>query len=129
MLMPPVSRYMTPNPYAIGSRDTLAEARSMMQEHRIRHLPVVDEDRLVGIVSDRDLASCVTDDRVADAMTSDVATVNENAPLDEVVNLMDAGKFGSVVVTGKHGIEGIFTVTDAMRAFGEFLRRADAAER
>ncbi len=129
MWMPPVSRYMTPLPYTIGPRDTLAAARALMLEHQIRHLPVVDEDRLVGIISDRDLASIASDGRVADAMTSDVASVRENSPLDEVVNLMDAAKFGSVLILGDHGVVGIFTLLDALRAFAELLRRVEAGER
>ncbi|MEO8549509.1 MAG: CBS domain-containing protein, partial [Kofleriaceae bacterium] len=57
MLMPPVSRYMTSNPHRIGSHDRLDDARSLMTLHGIHHLPVVDDDCLVGIVSDRDLAA------------------------------------------------------------------------
>lgn len=127
--MPPVSRYMTSNPHRIGSHERLDAARSLMLQHGIHHLPVVEDDRLVGIVSDRDLAMMASDDRVGEAMTRDVATVTQAAGLDEVVNLMEAGKFGSVVITGDAGIEGIFTVTDVVRAFGDFLRRLDDEER
>lgn len=127
--MPPVSRYMTSNPHRIAPHDRLDDARSLMHRHDIHHLPVVDADRLVGIVSDRDLAAMAGDDRVRDAMTGDVATVASGAGLDEVLHLMEAGKFGSVVVTGHAGIEGIFTVTDAVRAFGDLLRRLDEQER
>jgi CBS domain-containing protein len=84
-------------------------------------LPVVDNDVLVGIVSDRDLPHHITDDRVAGVMTCDVATVTSGAPLDEVLTLMEAGRFGSVVVTGPHGVEGIFTLTDALHVFSQFL--------
>lgn len=120
-MIPPVSHYMTPNPYAVGSRDLLSDARSLMQLNRIHQLPVIDDDKLVGIVSDRDLPSCLTDDRVADVMTCDVATVTPGAPLDEVVTLMEAGRLGSVVVASEHGVEGIFTVTDALHVFAQFL--------
>lgn len=123
--MPPVSRYMTANPHRIGSHERLDAARSLMLQHAIHHLPVVDDDRLVGIVSDRDLALMGHDDRVREAMTRDVATVASGAGLDEVVNLMEAGNCGSVVITGHGGVEGIFTVTDVVRAFGDLLRRLD----
>lgn len=101
----------------------------MMRELGIHHLPVVDDDKLVGIISDRDLSTIVLDDTVADAMTNDVAAVTMNAPLDEVLDLMAAGRIGSVVITGSKGIEGIFTVTDALRAFSEFLGRVNQSER
>lgn len=119
--MPPVSEFMTPNPYAIGSNEDLATARSLMQINRIHHLPVVDDEVLVGILCDRDLLPYVSHDRVCDVMTRDVATVSSNASLGEVLNLMEAGRIGSVVIVGELGIEGIFTITDALRVFAQFL--------
>ena len=121
MLVPTVSQYMTHNPYAIGSSERVADARALMRSHRIHHLPVVDDNVLVGIVSEDDFAGAAADGRIGDAMTRDVATVTAGARLDEVVALMTAGRFGSVVITGEHGVEGIFTLCDALRAFGEFL--------
>jgi CBS domain-containing protein len=123
MLVPPVSRYMTHNPHAIGSHELLSAARALMTAQRIHHLPVVDGDRLVGILSEDDLGRGAAEDPIEGVMTRDVASVTASARLDEVVALMSAGRFGSVVVTGEHGVEGIFTLTDALRAFGEFLAR------
>jgi CBS domain-containing protein len=121
MVMPPVSEFMTPNPYAIASDQALSTARSLMQLNRIHHLPVVDNDKLVGIVCDRDLLPHGSGDRVGDVMTRDVATVSSSASLGEVLNLMEAGRIGSVVIAGELGIEGIFTITDALRVFAQFL--------
>jgi acetoin utilization protein AcuB len=121
MAMPPVSEFMTPNPYSVGPDEDLATAHSLMQLNRIHHLPVIDDDVLVGIVCDRDLLPYVSHDQVGNVMTRDVATVSSNAPLDEVLNLMEAGRIGSVVITGELGIEGIFTVTDALRVFAQLL--------
>jgi len=50
-----VEAIMTPNPATIGPRDSAQTALSMMQKHGFRHLPVVEEDRIIGIVSIRDL--------------------------------------------------------------------------
>ena len=50
-----VRELMTPNPIAVGSDTPVLEARRIMFKERIRHLMVVDEDRLVGIVTDRDI--------------------------------------------------------------------------
>ena len=121
MIVPTVSRYMTHNPYSIGSSELLSDAQTLMQAHSIHHLPVVDDDLLVGIISGDDLARDVTGDRISDAMTRDVASVSAGARLDEVIALMSAGRFGSVVITGEHGVEGIFTLSDALRAFAEIL--------
>ena len=128
MLMPPISRYMTPAPHAVAPNDTVLAARAVMGQYRIHHLPVVAEQALVGIVSDRDLHGA-SDDSVADAMSRQVASVATLAPLDEVVALMEAQRIGSVVVVGAAGVEGIFTLTDALRAFGDMLRRMERGER
>jgi acetoin utilization protein AcuB len=121
MVVPAVSQYMTHNPYAIGSREPLSDAHALMQAHHIHHLPVVDDGQLVGILSDEDVARGDRDDRTGDVMTRDVASVSASARLDEVVGLMSAGRFGSIVVTSERGVEGIFTLGDALRAFGEML--------
>ena len=52
-----VKDFMTPDPIAITPNDTLRRARQLMEEHRLRRFPVVEEGRLVGIVTDRDVRS------------------------------------------------------------------------
>jgi acetoin utilization protein AcuB len=129
MLMPSISRYMTRAPYVLAPKDKVSTARSVMREHGVHHLPVLDRNaKLVGIVSDRDLFG-VSEDLVRDAMNVDVAAVDVNASLDEVIALMQTGRITSVVVTGAQGVEGIFTATDAVRALGDVLTRADQGER
>jgi acetoin utilization protein AcuB len=125
MLMPPVSRYMTMHPFAIGPRDSLSSARRLMATQHVHHLPVIDHDRLVGILSDHDVYPVhpLHDIRVADTMTEVVLAVPPDAPLDEVLGQMEARACGSAVVIGARGIEGIFTTHDALRALGDLLRR------
>jgi CBS domain-containing protein len=50
-----VQRYMTPDPFTLPPGHSPSEAAQIMTERRFRHIPVVDDDRLVGIVSIRDL--------------------------------------------------------------------------
>lgn len=49
----PVSEWMTPNPHVIGPDVGWDEAVGMMDKHRVRHLPVIEDGRLIGIVSTR----------------------------------------------------------------------------
>ena len=103
-----------------------------MQTHLIRHLPVVDGDQLVGVLSDRDI------DVVAAVPGMDLARIEiarvmspalsawGETPLDEVSQLMTERKADCVVVRGGHGIEGIFTATDALQALTDLVRRATA---
>jgi CBS domain-containing protein len=130
MLIPPVSRYMTPAPRSVSPRDRLSSVRELMQIQKIRHLPVVDDAELVGIITDRDARRVhPADDSVEDAMTYDVASLPTETPLDEVLALMESRRLSSVVLVGKAGVEGIFTTTDAIRAFRDLLARVESADR
>jgi len=130
MLMPPVSRYMTNHPYAISPHEKLSSARHLMASRDIHHLPVMERDELVGVVSDRDLHPVhpLHDMTVGELMTEDVARVSADTPMDEVIDLMERRRCSSVVVLGAKGVEGIFTVSDALRALGDLLRRAVEAQ-
>src|ERR1051325_540621 len=55
MLMPTMSRYMTRQPWTVRKDAKMSQAHELMRAHRIRHLPVLEGGKLVGIVSDRDL--------------------------------------------------------------------------
>ncbi|MES1209929.1 MAG: CBS domain-containing protein, partial [Pseudomonadota bacterium] len=52
---PVVGQYMTASPHTTGPTRSLAAARHAMQEHHVRHLPVLDGGRVVGLLSERDL--------------------------------------------------------------------------
>jgi acetoin utilization protein AcuB len=134
MLMPSVSRYMTGQPWTIERSAPLAKAHELMRSHGIRHLPVLDEaGELVGIVSDRDLhlAETLRDvdlehETVDEAMTEHPFVVTGDMALDEVVEIMAQHKYGSVIVMGRAGVEGIFTAVDACQVLSELLRRETA---
>lgn len=132
MLMPGIDRYMTREPYSVASTDSLARVQRMMLAHSIRHVPVIDGGRLVGVVSDRDVAAVegIPDVDlavlgVARVMRAPVQVWGET-PLDEVSELMTSRKTDCVVVQGGDGVAGIFTVTDALAALTDLLRRATA---
>jgi acetoin utilization protein AcuB len=129
MLMPAVSHYMTRQPWTIARNATLAEAHHLMREHNIRHLPVLDDGRLIGIVSRGDLHLLETiadfpleDVEVGEAMTPNPFIVTSDTALDEIVEIMANKKYGSVIVVGRGGVEGIFTTVDACRALADTLR-------
>lgn len=62
----PVSEIMTPNVLTTWSLDTSDRCMQTMTEHRIRHLPVIDGDEVVGIVSIGDLVKAVIEDQQAE---------------------------------------------------------------
>jgi len=125
--MPQVQKYMTPMPHSVGLNIPVKTAFSMMREHRIRHLPVQEGGKLVGILTDRDvkLASSFVGPgelTVEDVMTPDPYTVTPDVAIDHVVTEMAEHKYGCAIVRQDNGkVVGIFTTTDGMRVLGEML--------
>jgi len=128
--MPKIEKVMTPMPHTIGKTIPIAKALDMMRTHHIRHLPVQEGGKLVGLLTDRDvkLASSFAgaasgELTVEDAMTPDPHCVTPQAPLDEVAEVMAEHKYGCVIVQQENGkVVGIFTATDALRFLGEKMK-------
>jgi acetoin utilization protein AcuB len=126
--IPPLSKFMTTSPHSIGKEQTLDRAHEVMRTHRIRHLPVLEGGKLVGMVTERDLhlvetlrdvdPSKVT---VEDAMATHVYAVEPDAALDVVAETLAEHKYGSAVVIQNGKVVGIFTTNDACRALAELL--------
>lgn len=127
--IPEIRKYMTTLPHTIGADQTMASAHELMREHRLRHLPVMSDQRLVGIVTDGDLHTIETlrgadpeKVTIRDAMTRHVYAVSPDAPLDQVVEEMARQKYGSAIVVDNGHVVGIFTTVDACQAFADTLR-------
>lgn len=122
-----IRHYMTPAPQTIGAEQMLTVAIELMREHKIRHLPVLRGGRLVGILSERDVALIsglpAVDPAIVpveDAMSEDVYTVSGDTPLDEVAATMAANKWGSaLVVDRRNHLVGVFTTIDALHALAD----------
>ncbi len=131
----PVDEFTTPDPITADEDMAIDDLRRLMEEHGIRHLPVVRGDTVVGVISDRDvrLVSGLTvaeklQVRAADIMAADPLTVRASTSLDEVAYVMSEKKVGSVLVEDQDGrFIGIFTATDALNALVEIVRGASAS--
>lgn len=124
----PIRDYMTPLPHVIGVEQTLATASRRMTQLGIRHLPVVDEGRLVGIVSERDIAHVlslrsVDPSRavVEEAMTPEPYEVSPETPLSVVARKMAERRVGSVIVVEDGEVVGLLTSTDALGLLADLL--------
>lgn len=129
----PVEEFTTPNPITATTHSKVEELARVMKDHGIRHLPILDGDKLVGIVSERDLkviAGLKALEKVhvtaADIMSPSPVTVDAATPLDEVAFEMAEKKIGSVLVSDGDEFLGIFTLTDALNALIETVRELDA---
>jgi acetoin utilization protein AcuB len=127
---PLIREHMSMGPHTVGPRQTLAAASGLMRRHGVRHLPVLDAGRIVGILSQRDilLIESLPDVKpdevpVEDAMVQDVFTVSPDTPVGDAVETMIERKLGSAVVSENDRVVGVFTTIDALTALHRLLER------
>jgi acetoin utilization protein AcuB len=128
MVQPVIESFMTPAPHTIGLAQTLATAHRLMREANIRHLPVLEGGKLVGLLSERDLDFVETSRdvdpetvSVEQAMSQAVCSVEPKDALRSVAQKMADNKYGSVVVQEHGRVLGVFTTVDALRALTTLL--------
>lgn len=113
------------------------DALSLMRRQNIRRTPVVEGNRLVGIVSDKDLLNAspspatslsiwemnylLSKVTVKDVMTRNVLTVQEDTPIEEAARIMADNKIGGLPVMSDSQVVGIITETDLFKTFLELL--------
>ncbi len=129
-----VSDYMTDTVITANLRDGLRQTFYRMRERGVRHMPVLDDqEKLAGIISDRDLRrpNWVDDEeniahyylldnqaKVEGAMTRPVMVVNPDDPLSKALDLFVEHRFGAIpVVDGDGRLVGIISAFDVLRAF------------
>ena len=118
-----VGDVMTRQLVTIGPETSCEKAERLMEEHRVRHLPVVDAGRLIGMVTDRD-ARARGGDAVARIMTADPVTVTARMRVEHAARLMLEGHFGSLPVVDGGALVGIVTYTDLLHAFVRVIETA-----
>lgn len=128
--IPKVDKYMTTSPHTIGVDQPLSQAHVMMHKYKIRHLPVLQAGKLVGVLTDRDLHLVETlkdvdpgKVTVEDAMTPGPYCISPGAPLDEVAAEMAEHKYGCAVVLDNNHVVGVLTTVDLARVLAETLRQ------
>ena len=128
--MPVLKTAMTPFPYSVGVDASFDEASELMGHHNVRHLPVIREHQVIGVITDRDMTSAMhvraqsSDSaalRVSDLYMADPYIVSIDEPIDNVLLTMAERHIGSAIVTKAGKLVGIFTSVDACRIFGEYL--------
>ncbi|MDT8386510.1 MAG: CBS domain-containing protein [Thiogranum sp.] len=125
---PHLAAVMTPFPYSIERDAPLTEALALMEEHKVRHLPVTVGHEVVGVLAERDIHAALhressdSDLRVRDMYVDHPYIVSLDEPLDAVLLTMAERHIGSAIVTRGGKLSGMFTSVDACRSFGEYLR-------
>lgn len=113
---------MTRNPLTITGEATVTQALEIVEEYKLRHLPVVDDrDVLVGIVSEKDLLRANGEELIREVMTAEVITVTEYTALEEAARIMADHRISSLPVMRNGRLVGIITETDLFKVFLELL--------
>jgi acetoin utilization protein AcuB len=126
--IPKLAKYMTTTPHTIGADQSLAKASSLMSKFQIRHLPVLEGGKLVGILTDRDVQLVETfrdvdpeTVTVDEAYSPDPYIASPESSLSEVCEKMASHKYGCALVCDNHKLVGVFTWIDALQAMNELL--------
>ena len=115
-----VGKRMSGKVVTLTSDDYLSTAQSRMWSGKFRRLPVVQDERLVGIITDRDLREHLgrlERTRISEAMTENPLTVTPETTLEEAAQTLLKNKIGGLPVIELGKLVGIITTSDILQAF------------
>ncbi|MBI2879272.1 MAG: CBS domain-containing protein [Candidatus Rokubacteria bacterium] len=128
-----VKDWMSRAPITVPPDTSVSDARRVMEQRRIRHLLVTDQDRLVGIITDRDIRLTLPSPAtslsvweinyllakltVGEVMSRQLITVGPDRPVEEAAERMLDHRIGALPVLEGGRLVGILTETDLLRAF------------
>ena len=135
----PVSEIMTKNIHKVSLSDELSKAESLMKKNHIRHLPVVENEQIVGMLSLNDLlrisfadAVDVNGDEVEDnentvyqmfsveqVMTRKIISINSKTTVAQAAELFLINEFHALPVVDNDSLTGIVTTSDVIRFYLE----------
>jgi len=117
-----VRKFMTPNPVTVSPEESINDVFHLLLQHRFRQAPVVEDGKLIGIVTDRDLRMAIFQTyvesslTVRDVMRFDPVTVSVDEKIEEEARIICDKKFNALpVVSSSRDLVGIITTTDILR--------------
>lgn len=117
-----VAHWMTSHPYTISPGEALTTACTQMQQHKVRGLPVVEDGKLLGIVTDRDVRThlkYLESTTARQAMTTATLTVTPETSIWDAARLLKERKVGALPVLEKERLVGIISTSDLLEALIE----------
>lgn len=122
-----VEKIMSNDLVTLQADDSLEKAALLMKEFDIRHLPVVDGKKLIGLITERDVRGAmfpamIEDIGVKDLMIASPVTVSQGTMIEDAARLIYRNKIGCLPVVDKKGdLKGIVTVADMLAALIELM--------
>lgn len=132
-----VKQRMTSNPFTVGPKDSIPAAESRMESHNVRHLPVVEGSRVVGVISQNDIAAALPSKAttlsaqeatylvsrltVAQVMSKPALTISPDALLEEAAVVMRNRKIEMLPVVEDDKLVGVITESDILDSFIDLL--------
>ncbi|MGB7292199.1 MAG: CBS domain-containing protein [Thermodesulfobacteriota bacterium] len=117
-----VRKLMTSDPLTMSPDENVNDAFHLLLEHRVRQAPVIEDGKLIGIVTDRDLRTALfqtyveSDLTVGDVMRAGPVTISDDADIKEAARIICECKFNALPVVSTTGdLVGIITTTDILR--------------
>jgi len=129
--MPRIKDVMTAFPFSISGAATMAQAKEMMKEHRVGHLPVKMEDGSLSVISLRELERVqlpghshtdFDELKVQDLCPLEIYCVDLYTSLIEVLDFMSEHHTDCALVTRQEKLAGVFTFSDACHAYSKHLK-------
>jgi len=138
-----INEFMTSEPYTLRETDSLNDARKIMTEKHIRHIPITDnDDHVLGLVTQRDILaatapglelkvkrlSCDLDIKLADIMSRDVSVIHRSDSLRQAALYIQSHKYGCLPVVSDDCLVGIITDSDFIEIAINLLEQAEIME-
>lgn len=118
----PVADWMSSPVHTVDQEILAGDAMAVLRLHRIRHLPVVDGERVVGVVTDRDLRGVADATPVRSVMSRPATVVTPRTGMDRAARLLFDRRIGCLPIVEDGKLVGILTQTDAVAALVDVLR-------
>ena len=140
-----IDEFMTTDPCTLRDTDTINEARQIMTEKHIRHIPIIDSDNhMLGLVTQRDVLAATepvllssdksdsveakADIRLTDIMIRNVRVVHQSDSLRQAALYLQAHKYGCLPVVSDDCLVGIITDSDFIAIAINLLEQAELSE-
>ncbi len=124
-----INEFMTSEPYTLREIDSLNDARKIMTEKHIRHIPITDQDKhLLGLVTQRDILAATvpeskqqtrsapdkgdTDIKLSDIMNRNISVIHQTDSLRHAAMYLQSHKYGCLPVLSANRLVGIITDSD-----------------